>query len=64
MLLDGDDPGATVDERSGERARARSDVEHQVTGPNFGIGDQLFGPAATESVPSPSCPSCGHEASS
>lgn len=53
MQLDGDDTRAGVDERCGERARARSDIEDQITAADSAVGDESFSPARVELMPSP-----------
>ena len=53
VQLDGDDPRARIEERGSERARARTDIEHQITAADSAVGDEPFSPARLELMPSP-----------
>jgi hypothetical protein len=53
VQLDGDHPRTGVDKRCRERARARTDIEHQITAADPAVGDEPFSPAWLELVPSP-----------
>ena len=53
MRLDSDDPHATRDERSRERAVTGADVDHERVGREGGVSDELGGPTRFELVPSP-----------
>lgn len=53
VQLHGDDASAGVDERCGERARARPHVEDQITAADSAVGDEPFSPARVELMPAP-----------
>jgi hypothetical protein len=53
VQLDGDDTRAGVDQRRGERARARADIDDQITAADSAVGDESFSPARVELMPSP-----------
>jgi hypothetical protein len=53
MGLDGDDAGAGLEQRPGERAPAGADVQDEVAGTDAGVSDEPVGPARVELVPSP-----------
>lgn len=60
----GNDFGPSCDQRCRECARAGTDVENEVSGPDTGVGDDRVGPTLIEPVPSPQWPRLpGHGAS-
>ncbi len=64
MKFHGDDSGSNGDQWCRERARSSTDVENEITGLDIGVGDDRFGPALIEPVPSPPWPRLpGHGAS-
>ena len=64
MKVHGDDSGPSCDQLRRECARSGADVENKVAGLDIGVGDDRFGPALIEPVPSPQGPRLpGHGAS-
>lgn len=53
MQLDRDDTCAASEERRGDRAVARADVEHEVATGYARLGDEAISPRTVESVPAP-----------
>lgn len=51
--LDGDDSRPGVEQRSGQRSGARTDVDDEDAAGDASLSDEQFGPASVESVPTP-----------
>ena len=54
--LNRNDSGPTFEERPGQRSIAGADIDDQITRADSGIGNDFCSPAATEVMPSPTCP--------
>ena len=59
VQLDCDHVRATVDERRGERAEPRADVDHEIAAPHTGVDDESFSPVGSEQVGAPPWPGHG-----
>jgi hypothetical protein len=63
VQLDGDDARSRPDEWRRERARARTDVDDEVTGSDGGLLDEQLRPVVSEPMPAPTRPLVrGHDA--